>query len=182
MHPVSTLGDVRLVFLGFNEEMVARNILELVKEAKDSKAIAVADWALVIKDESGDVKIEGDKSVDPGAKRGALFGGSVGMVLAALTGPVGLAAVAGGAAIGAIAAGIHDSGMKTKDLKAASDLMAEGRTGLVFAIPAADIDRWNEFVAMNVEFEAPDRRYEVDITPTNTFEDAVEAYRAQHGS
>ena len=60
--------------------------------------------------------------------------------------------------------------------------MAEGRTGLVFAIPAADVDRWNEFVAMNVEFEAPDRRYEVDITPTNSFEDAVKAYRAQQGA
>jgi uncharacterized membrane protein len=180
MHPVSTLGDVRLVFLGFNEEMVARNILELVKEAKDNKSIAVADWALVHKDESGKVKIEGDQSVDPGAKRGALFGGGAVVALAVLaTGPVGLAAVAGGAAIGAIAAGVHDSGMKTKDLKAASDLMAEGRTGLVFAIPAADVDRWNDFVALNVEFEAPDRRYEVDITPTNTFEDAVKAYRAQ---
>ncbi len=178
---MSTLGDVRLVFLGFNEEMVARNILELVKEAKDGKAIAVADWALVHKDESGKVKIEGDKSVDPDAKRGALFGGGAVMVLAAIvTGPVGIAAVAGGAAIGAIAAGIHDSGMKTKDIQAASDLMAAGRTGLVFAIPAADVDRWNEFVAMNVEFEAPDRRYEVDITPTNSFEDAVKAYRAQH--
>lgn len=176
---MNTLGDVRLVFLGFKEEMVARNILELVKEAKDSKAIEVADWALVIKDEEGKVKIEGDKSVDPGAKRGALFGGGAGMVLAAMTGPVGLAAVAGGAAIGAIAAGIHDSGMKTKDIKAASDLMAEGRTGLVFAIPAADVDRWNEFVAGAVEFEAPDRRYEVDITPTNTFAEALEAYRAQ---
>jgi uncharacterized membrane protein len=181
MHPVSTLGDVRLVFLGFNEEMVARNILELVKEAKDSKAIEVADWALVHKDESGKVKIEGDKSVDPGAKRGALFGGGAVVALAAIvTGPVGLAAVAGGAAIGAIAAGIHDSGMKTKDIKAASDLMAEGRTGLVFAIPAAAVDRWNEFVGLNVEFEAPDRRYEVDITPTNSFEDAVKEYRAQH--
>ncbi len=180
---MSTLGDVRLVFLGFNEEMVARNILELVKEAKDGKAIVVADWALVHKDESGKVKIEGDKSVDPGATRGALFGGGAVMVLAAIvTGPVGLAAVAGGAAIGAITAGIHDSGMKTKDIKAASDLMAEGRTGLVFAIPSADVDRWNEFVAMNVEFEAPDRRYEVDITPTNSFEDAVKAYRAQHGA
>lgn len=177
---MSTLGDVRLVFLGFNEEMVARNILELVKEAKDGKSIEVADWALVRKDESGKVKIEGDQSVDPGAKRGALFGGGAVVALAVLaTGPVGLAAVAGGAAIGAIAAGVHDSGMKTKDLKAASDLMAEGRTGLVFAIPAAEVDRWNEFVSINVEFEAPDRRYEVDITPTNTFEDAVKEYRAQ---
>ena len=32
----------------------------------------------------------------------------------------------------------------------------EGRTGLVFANPAADVDRWNEFVALNVEFEAPE--------------------------
>jgi uncharacterized membrane protein len=176
---VSTLGDVRLVFLGFNEELVARNILELVKQARKDKEIEVADWALVHKDESGKVKIEGDKSVDPGAGRGALFGGGAVMVLAALAGPVGMAAVAGGAAIGAIAAGVHDSGMKTKDLKAASDLMAEGRTGLVFAIPAADVDRWNVFVAHNVEFEAPDRRYEADITPTNSFEDAVKAYRAQ---
>jgi uncharacterized membrane protein len=173
---MSTLGEVHLVFLGFNEEMVARHILELVKEAKDAKAIAVADWALVHKEPGGKVTIEGDKSVDPGAARGALFGGGVGMVLAAMTGPVGMAAVAAGAAIGAITAGVHDSGMKTKDLEAASRLMADGRTGLVFAIPAADVDAWHDFVSRTVEFEAPDRTYEVDITPTNTFADAVAEY------
>jgi uncharacterized membrane protein len=174
---MNTLGEVHLVFLGFNEEMVARHILELVKEAKDAKAIAVADWALVHKAPGGKVTIEGDKSVDPGAKRGALFGGGVGMVLAAMTGPVGMAAVAAGAAIGAITAGIHDSGMKTKDLEAASRLMADGRTGLVFAIPATDVEAWHDFVARTIEFEASDRKYEVDITPTNTFADAVADYR-----
>lgn len=178
---MSTLGEVRLVFLGFTEEMVARHILELVKEEKDAKAISVADWALVRKSRDGDVRIEGDKSVDPGASRGALVGGGAGMILAAAAGPVGLAAVVAGAAIGAITAGVHDSGMKTKDLEAASELMVEGRTGLVFAIPAADVDRWNEFVARNVEFEAAIRRHEVDITPTSTFADAVQQYREQQG-
>ena len=136
---MSTLGDVRLVFLGFNEEMVARNILELVKEAKDGKAIAVADWALVHKDESRQGQDRGRQVGRPGREAAApLFGGGVGMVLAALVTRARSASARRSRAARRSAPSppaIHDSGMKTKDIKAASDLMAEGRTGLVFADP-----------------------------------------------
>lgn len=171
-------NSVRLYFMGFTEEMVARTVLELIKDARDAKEFGVEDWALARKDAEGKVKIENDKSVDPGAARGALFGGGVGMLLAAMTGPVGMAAVVGGAAIGAAAAALKDSGLKSKDIEAASDLMVEGRTGLVIAVPLADTDAYDTFVTRNVEFEAAIKRYQTDITPEHSFAQALEEYRA----
>ena len=173
------LKTARLIFMGFEEEMIARNVLEVIKEAKDSKAVTVADWALVLRDADGELKISGDKSVDPGAARGGLVGGSVGMLLAAIAGPVGMAAVVGGAAIGAVATALRDSGMQTKDLEAAAGFMAEGRSGLVIAVPLDGVDAWNGFVGSNVEFEAVVRRHEVDISPDHTFKAALDEYRAQ---
>ena len=45
-----TENSVRLYFMGFTEEMVARTVLELIKDARDAKEFGVEDWALVRKD------------------------------------------------------------------------------------------------------------------------------------
>jgi len=174
--------SMRLYFLGFTEEMVARYVLQLIRDAKADKAFTTADWALVHKAPGGKVTIEGDKSVDPGAKRGALFGGGAVMLMMAITGPVGVAAVAGGAAIGAVAGALKDSGLKTKDLKEASDLMVEGRWGLVIAVPLEDTEAFEDFRRRTVEFEGAIRTYEADITPGQDFHDALAAYQAQQTS
>ncbi len=176
---MAELKTARLIFMGFETEMIARNVLEVIKEAADGKAITVSDWALVLRGPDGKPKISGDKTVDPGAARGGLVGGSLGMILAAVAGPVGIAAVVGGAAIGAVAAALKDSGMQTKDLEAAAGFMAEGRSGLVIAVPLDAVDAWNDFVGRTVEFEAVARKHEVDITPDHTFEAALAEYRAQ---
>lgn len=167
----------RLYFFGFAEEMVARTVLETIKDGASKKVITVEDWALVHKAPGGKLTIQNDKSKDPGAARGALFGGGAGMVLAALSGPIGLGAVAGGAAIGAVAAAIKDSGFKNDDIEAVSRFMADGRTGIMLATPLAEADKVDAFIAENDVFESSDRKTHVDIVPGRDFEQALEEYR-----
>jgi uncharacterized membrane protein len=167
----------RLVFLGFGEEDVARTVLDVIQSGIRTKAITVEDWAMVHKAQGGKVTITKDKDIDPGAGRGALFGGGAGAVLAALSGPIGIGAVATGAAIGAITAGIRDSGFKTEDVQEVSTLMADDRTGIVVGFPLAEAERWEAFVASRPEFAAADRTHQVDIVPGRTFEQALAEYR-----
>jgi uncharacterized membrane protein len=174
---VAELKTAHLILMGFSEEMIARNVLFLIKEAADAKAFKLLDWALASKGHDGKVKIDGDKGTDPGAARGGLVGGALGVLLVA-AGPVGLGVVAAGAAIGAATAALRDSGMQNKDLKLVTDLMKDGRSGLVIAIDPADVDAWTDFVSHNVEFAAALPVVHVDITPDHTFQDAIEEYRA----
>src|SRR6478609_7665729 len=167
----------RLYFFGFAEEMVARHLLEVIKAGQESKAITVEDWALVSKAPGGKLTITNDKTKDPGGARGALFGGGAGYLLAALSGPIGAGAVAAGAAIGAVTAAVRDSGLKNDDIVEVSKFMADGRTGIMLAIPLDAVEQWDQFVDTNVEFAASDRQHQVDIVPGRDFERALEEYR-----
>ena len=167
----------RLYFFGFAEEMVARHVLEVIKSGQESKAITVEDWALVSKAPGGKLTITNDKTKDPGGARGALFGGGAGLILAALSGPIGLGAVAGGAAIGAVTAAVRDSGFKNDDIESVSRFMADGRTGIMVATPLDESDAFDAFIAEHDEFEASDRKHHVDIVPGRDFEQALDEYR-----
>jgi uncharacterized membrane protein len=167
----------RLVFLGFAVEEVAGTVLGVIESGIQSKAITVDDWALVHKAPGGKLTIRTDKSRDPGAARGALFGGGAGYLLAALAGPIGAGAVAAGAAIGAVTAAVKDSGLKNDDIVEVSKFMADGRTGIMVAMPLEAADQWDQFVDTNVEFQAADRRHQVDIVPGRDFEQALDEYR-----
>ncbi len=158
----------RLYFFGFAEEMVARHVLEVIKSGQESKAITVEDWALVNKAPGGKLTITNDKTKDPGGARGALFGGGAGLVLAALSGPIGL---------GAVTAAIRDSGFKNDDVEAVSRFMADGRTGIMVATPLAEAEAFDAFVAEHDEFEASDRKHHVDIVPGRDFDQALDEYR-----
>ncbi len=166
----------RLYFFGFAEEMVAHTVLEVIKDGISKKEIVVEDWALVHKAPGGKLTITNDKKKDPGAARGGLFGGAAGLVLATLSGPVGLGAVAGGAAIGAATAAIKDSGFKNDDIQTVSTFMADGRTGIMLGTPLADAPQFDAFVAEHPEFDASDRKHQVDIVPGRDFDRAVEEY------
>jgi uncharacterized membrane protein len=165
----------RLFFLGFGEAGGATSLLELIKESAKQEHISVADWAMIQKGDDGKATITTDRSVDPGAARGAGFGGLAGAVVAVVSGPIGIGAVVGGAAIGAIAAGLKDSGIKGKDLESISHLMASGRSGLVIAVPLDDAARFEAFLDRNGQFAA-DRTLWVDIVPGLTLTEAIEDY------
>jgi uncharacterized membrane protein len=167
----------RLFILGFGRPGIARYVLEQVKQAKDKKWIELADWALIQKPEDGGkAQITTSKRADPGAARGAGFGGLAGGVLAVISGPIGIGAVAAGAAIGAVTSALKDSGLKDKDLEAMSRLMAAGREGIVVAVPLDRADEFQEYVDSDEIFQAADRKLTVDIVPGRTLEEAIEEY------
>ena len=168
----------RLFFLGFPRPGVATYVVELIKEAKKAGKVVVTDWAMIQKPAGGEVKISSDKTVDPGAARGAGVGGFAGVVLAGVLGPIGVGAVIGGAAIGAVTAALKDSGLKNDDLEAISRLMAEGREGLVIVVPLEEGDRFQAFMDATPEFHAADRKLTADIIPGRTLQDAIDSYVA----
>jgi uncharacterized membrane protein len=168
----------RIVFLGFAEEMVATTVLEVIKSGIASKDVVVEDWAMVHKAQGGKLTVTSDKSKDPGAVRGGVFGGGVGMILAAISGPVGMGAVAAGAAVGAVTAAVKDSGFKKDEIEEVSRFMADGRTGIMVGFPLENAEAWDTFVANHPEFEAADKRHKTDIVPGRSFEEALDEYRA----
>jgi uncharacterized membrane protein len=166
-----------MVFLGFADEGVARGVLSVIEAGIKDKAITVDDWAMVHKAPGGKLTVTKDMSKDPGAARGGLVGGGAGAVLAALSGPIGVGAVAVGAAIGAVTAAVRDSGFKDQDVNEISKQMADGRTGIMVGMPLEAAGQWDDFVAAHPEFAASDRQHAVDIVPGRTLEDAVDEYR-----
>ena len=169
--------QTRLFILGFGRPGIARYVLEQVKEAKHKKWIDFADWALIQKPEGGgEATIITDKNADPGAARGAGFGGLAGGVLAVISGPIGVGAVAAGAAVGAVSAALKDSGLKDKDLESMSHLMAAGREGIVVAVPMDRADEFQEYVDSDEIFQSADRKLTVDIVPGRTLEQAIGEY------
>jgi uncharacterized membrane protein len=167
----------RLVFLGFTDELLARTVLDVIKTGRSAKEIQLDDWAMVTRVAGGKTTVVTDRSTDPGAARGAAVGGTAGLALAVLSGPIGLGAIVGAAAVGAVTAAVRDSGIKNDDIEKVSVFMAPGRTGLMIAMPLDQAPAWDEFVARHVEFAASDKQYVTDIGPGRTFEQALQEYR-----
>ena len=169
----------RLIFLGFPDQALAQAAFDAIVTGRESNAIVIEDMALVHKEMGGEVTVEGMKSSEPGAGRGAAVGGTLGAVLAVVSGPIGIGAVLGGAAVGAIAGHHKASGLSTEQIDTVSRFMADGRTGLMIAVPLADAEAWEPFVAEHAEFAASDSHYSMDIVPGRTFEQGVDEYIAQ---
>ena len=167
----------RLYMLAFADPGIPPHVLELIKEGAKANEIAVSDWAMIRPNASGKGEITTDQSVDPGAGRGGLFGGVAGVVLAGISGPIGAGAIIAGAAIGAVTAALRDSGIKDADLRSIADLVQEGRSGLVIAVPLDDAGRFDNFMRVHVEFESVIRRVEVDVVPGHSLARAIEEYR-----
>jgi uncharacterized membrane protein len=167
---------MRVFFLGFPNPGVATYVLERIKEATKAKQVNVVDWAMIQKPAGGEVKITTNKTVDPGAARGAGFGGMAGVILAGISGPIGVGAILGGAAVGAVTAALKDSGLKDDKLENISHLMAEGREGLVIVTPLEDGDGFQAFMDGDVDFQSADRRMSADIVPGRSLQDVIDDY------
>ena len=102
-----------------------------------------------------------------------------GIVLAGISGPIGAGAILAGAAIGAVTAALRDSGIKDADLRSIADLMQEGRSGLVVAVPLDDAGRFDDFMHVHVEFQSVIRKVEVDVVPGHSLAQAIEEYQEQ---
>jgi uncharacterized membrane protein len=172
----------RVYLFAFSEPGIPPYVLELIKEAVKAKEISVTDWAMIQREGSGQPQITTDQSVDPGAGRGAMFGGVAGVILAGISGPIGAGAIVAGAAIGAVTAALRDSGVKDDDIKAIAGLMQAGRSGLVVVVPIDDTERFEAFTKLHVEFESVIRRLETDVIEGHTLAQAIEEYREQQGA
>ena len=100
-----------------------------------------------------------------------------GVVLAGISGPIGVGAIVAGAAIGAVTAALRDSGIKDADLRAIADLMQEGRSGLVVAVPLDDAGQFEDFMHGHVEFQSVVRKVDVDVVPGHSLAQAIDEYQ-----
>src|SRR4051794_26886000 len=175
------MGDekrTRLVFLGFDDADEAESALATLEEDIKDKDIAVDDWAIIHKEPGGEISIRSDKKVDPGAGHGAKVGGTAGAILAVLAGPGGIGAVVGGAAIGAVASAVRDTGFKNKDIDEVSRLMADGRSGIMIAVPLAGSERFDEYATTSRLYARSERHHQADVVPGRDFQQALADYRA----
>src|SRR5579864_8439055 len=94
-----------LIVAAYNDEQGASQALKQLQQAKKSGTISIKDAAVLKRDPNNRLHIS--ESADKGAGSGAMIGGVAGAAVGLLAGPVGWAAL-GGAAIGGLAAKLHD--------------------------------------------------------------------------
>jgi uncharacterized membrane protein len=130
------VAGVGLFVAAYVDERGADQGLGELKQAKKSGDFYYDDAAVVRRDAEGKVHIKetGDMSTGKGAGVGALVGGVIGL----LAGPVGWA-VAGGAAVGAIAAH-HDAGFDQDSLKEIGSALPSGTSALAVTTSKAFVE------------------------------------------
>ena len=122
---------VQVVVAAFQDEQAAQQVLAKLKEAKKAGVINIVDVAVLTKDAKGKLHIK--ESADMKAGKGAVIGGVAGAVVGLLAGPVGWMTV-GGAAVGALAAKLHDGGFKDDRLKKLGEGLKPGNAAIVAVV------------------------------------------------
>lgn len=123
---------VQLIVAAFQDEKGAENALAQLKEAKKEKLVNIKDAAILRKDEKGELHIS--ETGDMTGKRGGVIGGVVGAGLAIVTGGATLALAGAGAAAGALAAKLRDSGFKDERLRQLGASLKPGSSAIVAVI------------------------------------------------
>ena len=129
----------RLVFLGFARGDVARTVSRRDQGRRSrTKAITVEDWALVHKAPGGKLTIKNDKSKDPGGGPGRACSAAV---PGGARGPVGPDRRRGRRGRARRSARSRQrsrtAGFKNDDIEECLEFMADGRTGIMLAMPLA---------------------------------------------
>jgi uncharacterized membrane protein len=144
MHDDAPLQAVVAAFP--NEEGASRALEQL--RAMDKELIGVRQAAVLVRDGDGHLRIRESHHVG----RGAVLGGVAGAVVGLIAGPVGWVA-AGGAAVGALAARLRDSGFPDERLREVGEALTPGTSALVAVIE----HRWESRV--EDELRAAGARY-----------------------
>jgi uncharacterized membrane protein len=170
-----------LFVFGYDDRASAEAAVNELTELGHDQFLQLKDYAIVSKDESGNLTVSESKDADAGGRRGAVAGGMGGLLVAALAGPIGLGAVAVGAGVGAVTAAVRDSGFKGKDLDEVGRLMRDGRTILIVAVRPEDTERLHGALDDIPEFSSADRwEADIDASSKNVLGDAIEQYKKQH--
>jgi uncharacterized membrane protein len=136
---------LQLIMMGVPSREVGLEVLDRLDDAVSDGTVAVEDAALVYKNDKGKVKIH--QTHDATARKGALRGGGVGLLVGIVAAPAALAATAVGAGAGALIAKARDSGVSDKLMKEIGGLI-EGSTAAIFVL--AD-DASTRLIAARIE-------------------------------
>ena len=128
---MTTSAPTQVILAAFPTEYGAENALVELKNAKKQHLIDINNVAVLRCDAQGKVHIK--EPTDMGAGRGAAIGAVVGGLAGLLFGPVGWA-VAGGAAVGGVAAKLRDSGFQDSRLREVGKSLQPGTSALLAVI------------------------------------------------
>jgi uncharacterized membrane protein len=120
----------QFILAAFKTENGADEALEQLKKAQKEHLIDINNVAVLRRDQQGKVHVK--EPTDMGGGKGALIGGGVGALAGLLFAPVGLA-IAGGAALGGLAAKMHDSGFNDDRLRKLGNSLEPG-TSCILAV------------------------------------------------
>jgi uncharacterized membrane protein len=125
-------APVQLLVAAFTEEDAADKVFEQLKQAKKEKLIHIQDVAVIKRD--ADNKIHINEPKDWKAGKGAGVGAVIGAALGIITGPGVILTTAAGAAIGGLAAQLHDAGFPDDQLKQVGEALKPGTSAIVAVI------------------------------------------------
>jgi uncharacterized membrane protein len=125
-------APVQLLIAAFQDEGGASAALQMLKEAKKEKLVAIKDAAVLRKDPQGKLHVNDIR--DMTGTRGAAIGGVVGAGLGILTGGAALAIVGIGALAGGLAAKLRDSGFNDARLRKLGEGLTPGSSAIVAVI------------------------------------------------
>lgn len=122
---------IQLVIAAFQDEKGADQALDELKAAKWAGLIGIKDAAVIRKDKESKLHIK--ETGDMGGGKGAVIGGVVGAIVGLAAGPVGVAALAGGA-LGGLAAKLRDGGFPDARLKEIGEALQPSTSAIVAVV------------------------------------------------
>src|SRR5215211_1670325 len=117
----------------------AQVILDMLESMHRANTVRLVDAALVTKDDQGKLQVHETKELTArkGARRGAIIMGS----MAILFPPTILASAVAGGAIGAVAGGLRDSGIKNKQMRELAERLEPGKAVVVALAEESSVAR-----------------------------------------
>jgi uncharacterized membrane protein len=125
-------APVQLLIAAFQDEGGASAALQMLKEAKKEKLVAIKDAAVLRKDTQG--KLHVSETGDMTGTRGGAIGAVVGAGLGIITGGAALAIAGVGAVAGGLAAKLRDSGFNDARLRKLGEGLKPGSSAIVAVI------------------------------------------------
>jgi uncharacterized membrane protein len=123
---------VQLLIAAFQDEGGASAALQMLKDAKKEKLVAIKDAAVLRKDAEG--KLHVSETGDMTGTRGGVIGAVVGAGIGILTGGAALAIAGVGAVAGGLAAKLRDSGFNDERLRKLGEGLKPGSSAIVAVI------------------------------------------------
>lgn len=136
---------VQLIVAAFQDERMAKEALNALKEAQRQKLIKIDNAAVLHKDAKGRLHIS--ETADMGGGKGAALGGVAGAAIGLIAGPALLVPAAVGALVGGLSAKLRDSGFSDARLKALGARLTPGSSAIVAVVEHRWVDEVKRVMA-----------------------------------